>query len=195
MAGRGYPYSTPASADAASHGATPASLACSFPRPAKSKPADGCSSFIPTPARCAPRAMSKPRSKALRPVARQAGRSRRRRARHERHPGLSTSGSMRSPAVFPAAKPAPMTRSRPARASGAAHSVAQAIGRNPFMIIVPCHRVLEAGRYTDKISPNGGMISKRRLLSIEGADPPRARPCSTCCSRLPRRGRQLNFTT
>jgi methylated-DNA-[protein]-cysteine S-methyltransferase len=55
------------------------------------------------------------------------------------------------------------------RASGAAHSVAQAIARNPFMIIVPCHRVLEAGSYADKISPNGGSISKRRLLSIEGA--------------------------
>src|SRR3984885_12541257 len=54
------------------------------------------------------------------------------------------------------------------RASGAAHSVAQAISKNPFMIIVPCHRVLEAGGYTDKISPHGGAISKRRLLSIEG---------------------------
>jgi methylated-DNA-[protein]-cysteine S-methyltransferase len=58
------------------------------------------------------------------------------------------------------------------RASGAAHSVAQAIARNPFMIIVPCHRVLEAGSYADKISPNGGSISKRRLLSIEGAGSP-----------------------
>ena len=57
------------------------------------------------------------------------------------------------------------------RASGAVYSVAQAIARNPFMIIVPCHRVLEAGNYTDKISPNGGAISKRRLLSIEGAHP------------------------
>jgi methylated-DNA-[protein]-cysteine S-methyltransferase len=55
------------------------------------------------------------------------------------------------------------------RASGAVHSVAQAISRNPFMIVVPCHRVLEAGGYADKISPNGGTISKRRLLSIEGA--------------------------
>jgi methylated-DNA-[protein]-cysteine S-methyltransferase len=55
------------------------------------------------------------------------------------------------------------------RASGATHSVAQAISRNPFMIIVPCHRVLEAGSYADQISPNGGAISKRRLLSIEGA--------------------------
>jgi methylated-DNA-[protein]-cysteine S-methyltransferase len=56
------------------------------------------------------------------------------------------------------------------RASGATHSVAQAISRNPFMLIVPCHRVLEAGSYADRISPNGGAISKRRLLSIEGAD-------------------------
>ena len=60
-------------------------------------------------------------------------------------------------------------------ASGASHSVAQAIGRNPFMIIVPCHRVLEAGGYADKISPNGGVISKRRLLSIEGAVSPGSR--------------------
>jgi methylated-DNA-[protein]-cysteine S-methyltransferase len=59
------------------------------------------------------------------------------------------------------------------RASGAIHSVAQAIARNPFMIIVPCHRVLEAGHY--KISPNGGVISKRRLLSIEGTHPTTSR--------------------
>ena len=58
------------------------------------------------------------------------------------------------------------------RASGAVRSVAQAIARNPFVILVPCHRVLEAGGYADKMSPNGGSISKRRLLSIEGAGSP-----------------------
>jgi methylated-DNA-[protein]-cysteine S-methyltransferase len=58
------------------------------------------------------------------------------------------------------------------KASGAVHSVAQAIAKNPFMIIVPCHRVLEAGGYADRISANGGTISKRRLLSIEGAGSP-----------------------
>jgi methylated-DNA-[protein]-cysteine S-methyltransferase len=58
------------------------------------------------------------------------------------------------------------------RASGAVRSVAQAIARNPFVIIVPCHRVLEAGGYADKISPNGGSISRRRLLSLEGAGNP-----------------------
>ena len=57
------------------------------------------------------------------------------------------------------------------RVQGATYSVAQAIGRNPFMIIVPCHRVLEAGNYADKLAPNGGVISKRRLLTIEGAHP------------------------
>ena len=57
------------------------------------------------------------------------------------------------------------------RLTSAVHSVAQAVARNPFVIIVPCHRVLEAGNYADKISPHGGVISKRRLLSIEGAHP------------------------
>ncbi|MBV8698798.1 methylated-DNA--[protein]-cysteine S-methyltransferase [Bradyrhizobium sp.] len=77
------------------------------------------------------------------------------------------------------------------RASGAVHSVAQALAKNPFMIIVPCHRVLEAAGAADKASQNGGVISKRRLLTIEGTrlsaaktlldvllplDPPRLRP-------------------
>ena len=57
------------------------------------------------------------------------------------------------------------------RVPGAVYSVAQALGRNPFMVIVPCHRVLEAGNYADRIAPNGGVISKRRLLTIEGAHP------------------------
>ncbi|MGB6399935.1 MAG: methylated-DNA--[protein]-cysteine S-methyltransferase [Bradyrhizobium sp.] len=51
-------------------------------------------------------------------------------------------------------------------APSAARSVEQAIAKNPFMIVVPCHRVLDS--YEDKISPNGGTISRRRLLSIEG---------------------------
>jgi methylated-DNA-[protein]-cysteine S-methyltransferase len=58
------------------------------------------------------------------------------------------------------------------KASGAARSVAQAIGRNPFVIVVPCHRVLESGGYADKISAHGGIISKRRLLSLEGTPCP-----------------------
>jgi methylated-DNA-[protein]-cysteine S-methyltransferase len=61
------------------------------------------------------------------------------------------------------------------RAPDAACWVAQAISRNPLVIIVPCHRVLEAGGYTDKMSAHGGTISKRRLLSIEGAISPAGR--------------------
>jgi methylated-DNA-[protein]-cysteine S-methyltransferase len=57
------------------------------------------------------------------------------------------------------------------RRTGAPYSVAEAIARNPFMVIVPCHRVLEAGHYADKISPFGGTISKRHLLSLEGTHP------------------------
>jgi len=57
-------------------------------------------------------------------------------------------------------------------ASGAVRSVAQAIARNPFVIIVPCHRVLESDGYADKIFPHGGIISRRRLRSIEGAGGP-----------------------
>src|ERR1700759_2427268 len=55
--------------------------------------------------------------------------------------------------------------------TGAAYSGAEAIGKNPFMVIVPCHRVLETGHYADKISPFGGTISKRHLLSLEGTHP------------------------
>ena len=54
----------------------------------------------------------------------------------------------------------------------AGRPVAQAIARNPFVIIVPCHRVLEADGYADKMSPHGGVISQRRLLSIEGVGNP-----------------------
>jgi methylated-DNA-[protein]-cysteine S-methyltransferase len=54
-------------------------------------------------------------------------------------------------------------------ASGAAHAVGQAIGRNPFTLIVPCHRVLPGAGEADGSSMNGGVISKRRLLSLEGA--------------------------
>ena len=60
---------------------------------------------------------------------------------------------------------------RQMRREGTEFSIAQAIAKNPFMIIVPCHRVLENGHYADKIAPNGGTISKRHLLSIEGTRP------------------------
>jgi methylated-DNA-[protein]-cysteine S-methyltransferase len=48
-------------------------------------------------------------------------------------------------------------------------AVGQALGRNPFTIIVPCHRVLAAGGRPGGFSAVGGVDTKRRLLEIEGA--------------------------
>lgn len=56
-----------------------------------------------------------------------------------------------------------------AGAPGAARAVGQALGRNPFAIVVPCHRVLAAGGRTGGFSANGGVATKLRMLSIEGA--------------------------
>ncbi|MGH7706523.1 MAG: methylated-DNA--[protein]-cysteine S-methyltransferase, partial [Vulcanimicrobiaceae bacterium] len=52
---------------------------------------------------------------------------------------------------------------------GAARAVGQALGRNPFAIVVPCHRVLAAGAKIGGFSSNGGIATKLRLLAIEGA--------------------------
>ncbi len=52
---------------------------------------------------------------------------------------------------------------------GAARAVGQALGRNPFPIIVPCHRVLAAGGKAGGFSAPGGVRTKYRLLEIEGA--------------------------
>ncbi len=54
------------------------------------------------------------------------------------------------------------------RVPSAVRPVAQAIARNPFVIIVPCHRVLDRDGNADAVSPHAGLISKRRLLSLEG---------------------------
>jgi methylated-DNA-[protein]-cysteine S-methyltransferase len=52
---------------------------------------------------------------------------------------------------------------------GMAREVGQALGRNPFALIVPCHRVVAAGGKAGGFSANGGVATKLRLLSIEGA--------------------------
>jgi methylated-DNA-[protein]-cysteine S-methyltransferase len=52
---------------------------------------------------------------------------------------------------------------------GNARAIGQALGRNPFAIIVPCHRVVAAGGKLGGFSANGGATTKRRLLAIEGA--------------------------
>jgi methylated-DNA-[protein]-cysteine S-methyltransferase len=50
-----------------------------------------------------------------------------------------------------------------------AREVGEAMGRNPFPIIVPCHRVLAANGKLGGFSAPGGVRTKRRLLAIEGA--------------------------
>jgi methylated-DNA-[protein]-cysteine S-methyltransferase len=55
---------------------------------------------------------------------------------------------------------------------GAARAVGQALGHNPFAIIVPCHRVLAAHGQAGGFSAHGGAATKLRLLSIEGVQVP-----------------------
>jgi methylated-DNA-[protein]-cysteine S-methyltransferase len=50
-----------------------------------------------------------------------------------------------------------------------ARDVGQALGKNPFPIIVPCHRVLAADGKPGGFSAPGGVDTKMRMLSIEGA--------------------------
>jgi methylated-DNA-[protein]-cysteine S-methyltransferase len=52
---------------------------------------------------------------------------------------------------------------------GAARDVGQALGQNPFAIIVPCHRVLAANGKVGGFSARGGVRTKLRLISSERA--------------------------
>jgi methylated-DNA-[protein]-cysteine S-methyltransferase len=52
---------------------------------------------------------------------------------------------------------------------GSARAVGQALGRNPFVLVVPCHRVLAARGRTGGFSANGGTSTKLTLLAREGA--------------------------
>ena len=53
---------------------------------------------------------------------------------------------------------------------GAARAVGQALGRNPFAIVVPCHRVLAAGGKVGGFSATGGVGTKLRILDLEGTE-------------------------
>jgi methylated-DNA-[protein]-cysteine S-methyltransferase len=55
---------------------------------------------------------------------------------------------------------------------GAAQAVGRALGRNPFPIVVPCHRVVAADGSLRGFSAPGGIETKRRMLAIEGAGAP-----------------------
>jgi methylated-DNA-[protein]-cysteine S-methyltransferase len=51
----------------------------------------------------------------------------------------------------------------------AAREVGAALARNPFPIIVPCHRVLAVTGALHGFSAPGGIATKRRMLEIERA--------------------------
>ncbi|WP_285612134.1 methylated-DNA--[protein]-cysteine S-methyltransferase [Actinokineospora globicatena] len=54
---------------------------------------------------------------------------------------------------------------------GSAQAVGQALGRNPYPIVVPCHRVLGANGRVGGFSAGDGAVTKLRILGIEGAAP------------------------
>jgi methylated-DNA-[protein]-cysteine S-methyltransferase len=54
---------------------------------------------------------------------------------------------------------------------GAARAVGQALGRNPYPIVVPCHRVLAAGGHVGGFTATGGISIKVKMLAAEGVSP------------------------
>lgn len=63
-----------------------------------------------------------------------------------------------------------MTYAELAEAAGspkASRAVGQAMARNPFPIVVPCHRVVGAGKSAGGFSAHGGLATKARILAIE----------------------------
>ncbi|HWE22514.1 MAG TPA: DNA-3-methyladenine glycosylase, partial [Myxococcales bacterium] len=51
---------------------------------------------------------------------------------------------------------------------GAARAVGQALGRNPLLLAIPCHRVLASEGKSGGFSAPGGVAMKARLLELEG---------------------------
>jgi methylated-DNA-[protein]-cysteine S-methyltransferase len=50
-----------------------------------------------------------------------------------------------------------------------ARDVGAALARNPYPVIVPCHRVVAANGALTGFSAPGGIATKRRMLELEGA--------------------------
>lgn len=63
---------------------------------------------------------------------------------------------------------AKMMASKRGLAKMSSQAIGQAVGRNPISIVIPCHRVIGANNHL--IGYGGGLILKRKLLSIEGHD-------------------------
>lgn len=52
-----------------------------------------------------------------------------------------------------------------------ARAVGVAMGQNPCPVVMPCHRVLAASGNSGGFSAPGGVVTKLKLLTIEGAQP------------------------
>ena len=57
---------------------------------------------------------------------------------------------------------------RSIRKSKASRAVANACGKNPFPIKIPCHRVIRSDGKLGGYSGKGGIKTKRKLLRSEG---------------------------
>jgi len=56
--------------------------------------------------------------------------------------------------------------------TGAARAVGTAMAKNPFALLVPCHRVVGSDGKLHGFSAHGGLVTKARLLAIEGRPEP-----------------------
>ena len=52
--------------------------------------------------------------------------------------------------------------------TGAARAVGTAMAKNPYALLVPCHRVVGSDGKLHGFSAHGGLTTKARLLAIEG---------------------------
>ena len=56
--------------------------------------------------------------------------------------------------------------------TAAARAVGTAMAKNPFALLVPCHRVVGSDGKLHGFSAHGGLVTKARLLAIEGRPEP-----------------------
>lgn len=54
---------------------------------------------------------------------------------------------------------------------GAARAVGHALSKNPFLIFIPCHRVIGSDGQMHGFAAPGGIVTKAWLLQLEGVNP------------------------